>query len=1029
MPLDLLRDSVFGNLVNSLSGGRFLPYDDQRPGYVIPQRYLLPDSPSPKSISLPASRAPSQTPTVVESVISPPETLVNAGGVCKELSKELSTEDKEVDVEKRGCDDSEFIIVSFDENDQDRPLNWSSNKRHFVAFLIGLLTFAVYVASACYTPSIPGIMQELGASQVLATAGLSLFVCFYGIAPMLLAPMQEVAAIGRNPVYIAGLFLFVICQIPPLFTNSVAVVLVFRAAAGFVGSPALSTGGASIADVMAGPYYSLGLAGWSMGAVAGPTMGPVFGGFAAMKKGWRWPFLEMLWIAAAVFIVLFFLLPETYEPTVLLRRAQRLRKLTGNDRIKAPSEIGKHASESVGFVIWENMYRAVRLALEPSILVANSYIALVYAVFYLWFEAFPIVFNEKNHFNLGISGLPYLGFVVSGAVTLTIYIYYQVKVLNPYLEAHPETGPEIRLRIALVAAVCIPISLFGFGWTAQTNQHWMLPIVFASIYLPGIFLAFQSIMMYVALSYPKYAASVLAGNDLFRSVFASAFPLFGAKFFTALGLGGGSSLLAGVSILMIPILWAIMRYGATLRARSSFAETPDAWYGSIRYAAIHRAGSLHSSRPLDISRVINHPDPQDSYVAQLKPDVRYVTTLSYGGHANQFIGIQNLLYLAKVLNRVAVVPTLTALHFEGLPQDVSKFYDIKRFYQSTGIPLIEWSSVKWWNFTAPPPLEPLSCWSVLEQVTGGGRNVNDGSMAVHNIDVKYYALPPLARGTEGDKIWFNAFHQFDSNPWEKQRWLDKVREDLLPRDPTSVDGSEVQLKDGFDPLHTESPSEQLLCFDTTFFVGSRIPPPALPPLVPTDPLRSYEGLGWIGAGQYLRWSEHMDKIADHYLAELFEVSSIKGVPPFITCHIRRGDFADVRGLTSLDKYTDAVQRVRDTLNWRMDNPNGWDGAGKGNERYFRGWRGEDYHVVVATDEAPSSDFVRTLRDDLGWKVINHDIMMTEAKLGSWYPMLIDSVILSRGGGFVGTEWSTFSYLAGLRVKYWNGGVEEWTPSL
>ncbi|GAA5914478.1 MFS transporter [Sporobolomyces salmoneus] len=579
MPIDLLRDSVFGQIVNYASNGRYLPYEDQRPGYQVPARYLLPSSSSSASTpsrrdNAPLPRTISQAPTLVNSVVSPPATLVSESGICKELEKDK--EGREIDLEKRDpstIDPEEYpYLVRFEENDQDRPQNWSSRKRNFVGLLIGLLTFSVYIASAIYTPSIPGLMEEFGASQVLATAGLTLFVTFYGIGPMLLAPMQEVPSIGRNPVYIAGLFLFLIFQVPPVFANGMAVILVFRAAAGFVGSPALATGGASMGDIYPPEHYAVALSGWSLAAVLGPVFGPVIGGFAAEGMNWRWTFLEMIWLSSFALVVLFFLLPETYEDTVLLRRAQRLRKLTGNLKIKAPCELGPSAHESVGYIIKDNMYRAMRLSMEPSILVANSYIALVYAVFYLWFEAFPLVFTEQHHFSLGLSGLPYLGFVVSGVITLACYIYYQLHVPNPYLDAHPDVGPEIRLKIALFASVCIPISLFGFGWTAQTHQHWILPIIFAAIYLPGIFLAFQSILVYVSLSYPKYAASVLAGNDLFRSVFASVFPLFGTRFFTSLGLGGGSSLLAGVSILMIPLLFLIMRYGATLRARSSFAE-------------------------------------------------------------------------------------------------------------------------------------------------------------------------------------------------------------------------------------------------------------------------------------------------------------------------------------------------------------------------------------------------------------------------------------------------------------------------
>lgn len=294
-------------------------------------------------------------------------------------------------------------------------------------------------------------------------------------------------------------------------------------------------------------------------------------------------------------------------------------------------------------------------------------------------------------------------------------------------------------------------------------------------------------------------------------------------------------------------------------------------------------------------------------------------------------------------------------------------------------------------------------------------------MAVHNIDIKYYPLPSLYRASEESKLWFEAIHEFDSNPWSKQQWITQVREDLLPHahadtEDDKTDDKPPALKPGFDPRNNEPPSDQLFCLDTTFFLGSRMFPPAYPTLPPMETLRSYEGHGWIEAGQYLRFSSHLESIADEYLKKLFGVSKVERIPPFITCHIRRGDFAEARGLTSLDKYTDAVQRVRDKLDWRMDNRDGWNGPGKGNERFVKGMRARDYQVVVATDEAPTSEFVRTLKDELGWKVIDHDLMETEKRLGSWYTLLIDSVILSRGSSFVGTEWSTFSYLAGLRVK-------------
>ncbi|GAA5899882.1 hypothetical protein JCM8208_005531 [Rhodotorula glutinis] len=588
--LDLVRDSTFGQIVNWASKGRLLPYADQRSDYVVPARYLSRQNASP--LPLPVSQAPTLESGAV--------TLVDESGVCAE-KKQLGSDAG--DIEKQAQPDSGAVeppsarypwLVDFDENDPDRPLNWSSRKRLFVAGLVSLLTFSVYVGSAIYTSSIPGIMEEFGIGQVGATAGLTLFVAAYGMAPnaslassspfslveltllpraVVLSPMQEIPRWGRLPVYIIGLALFVIFQIPQVLAENVATVLVFRFLSGAVGSPALATGGASMGDIYPPKQLAIAIGAWSMGAVCGPIAGPVIGGFAAQGMNWRWPLLELLWISGFAFVVLFFTFPETLESTILIRRAERLRKLTGNTMLKAPAEVDVGEDDKLGHLLKETISRAFRLAVEPSLAVCHLYIALVYAVFYLWFEAFPLTFNEIHHFSLGTGGLPYLTFVVSAAITFPAYCLYQKYHLNPRMERDPNLKPEARLEIALIAAPFIPASLLIFGWTARESVHWMAPVVGAGLYLPGIFLAFQGIMVYVTMSYPKYAASNLAANDLFRSTIASAFPLFGARYFTVLGIGPGSTLLAGVSMLMMPLLWVPhIKYGPVLRARSKFAQ-------------------------------------------------------------------------------------------------------------------------------------------------------------------------------------------------------------------------------------------------------------------------------------------------------------------------------------------------------------------------------------------------------------------------------------------------------------------------
>ncbi|ORY74280.1 putative caffeine resistance protein [Leucosporidium creatinivorum] len=555
--LDILRDSTVGQLLNFASRGKLCSYPEQRPGYLVPSRFLVSSAPT-TSQGDDEDHFP-RTPSGACTLVNAPGTITTPKGVEGDLEKGVDVA-PEVNAEKAV---PYPYLVDWEENDPDNP-----RRRFFVGFLVCFLTFSVYIGSAIYTSSIPSLMATFGVSQVVATLGLTLFVAGYGIGPMFLAPIQEMPKFGRNPVYISGLFLFVLFQVPVIFAKNIGTILVFRFLAGFVGSPALATGGAS----MGGKSARIAIGLWSVGAVCGPIAGPVVGGFAAQANGWRWPIYELLWISGAALILLGLCMPETMGETILIRRAERLRRLTGNPLIKTQAELDRKESETFIGLATENFIRAFQLSLEPAVFFANSYIALVYAILYLWFEAFPLVFNDIYHFNLGVGGLPYLSFMVAGVFTFTAYVVYQKKHLQPRIENDPNFRHENRLEMGLVAGAFIPISLFLFGWSARPDVHWIVPMIGAGLYLPGVYGLFQCIMVYVSVGYPKYAASILAGNDLFRSTFASVFPLFGAIFFKRLGLGGGCSLLAGLSILMIPLLWLLIKHGATLRARSRFAE-------------------------------------------------------------------------------------------------------------------------------------------------------------------------------------------------------------------------------------------------------------------------------------------------------------------------------------------------------------------------------------------------------------------------------------------------------------------------
>jgi DHA1 family multidrug resistance protein-like MFS transporter len=91
------------------------------------------------------------------------------------------------------------------------------------------------------------------------------------------------------------------------------------------------------------------------------------------------------------------------------------------------------------------------------------------------------------------------------------------------------------------------------------------------------FIIFQCIFVYLPMSYPQYTASLMASNDLFRSLFAAGCVEFSRPMFRNLGIGPGNSLLGGLAIAGVGGMFALWMFGGKLRAKSKFAVVSGVW--------------------------------------------------------------------------------------------------------------------------------------------------------------------------------------------------------------------------------------------------------------------------------------------------------------------------------------------------------------------------------------------------------------------------------------------------------------------
>ncbi|KAI9567983.1 hypothetical protein HD554DRAFT_2039102 [Boletus coccyginus] len=111
---------------------------------------------------------------------------------------------------------------------------------------------------------------------------------------------------------------------------------------------------------------------------------------------------------------------------------------------------------------------------------------------------------------------------------------------------------EARLHFVCVAALCLPIGMFIFAWTASPTIHWMVPIIGLSVFMSGVMIIFQVTFLYLADCYNTYASSAQAGQSLCRNLMALVFPLISQQMFATLTYKWALTLFAIIALVMAP---------------------------------------------------------------------------------------------------------------------------------------------------------------------------------------------------------------------------------------------------------------------------------------------------------------------------------------------------------------------------------------------------------------------------------------------------------------------------------------------
>jgi multidrug resistance protein len=464
----------------------------------------------------------------------------------------------EEDLEKWN-EPSEF--VTFTIGDPENPQNWSNLYRWYVTLVVSILVVCIAYGSSIVTGGLGLIEEKYNVSLEVAILTCSIMVLGFAVGPLLWSPLSEI--IGRKPVYIISLTLYVIFNIPCALSPNIGGLLVCRFLCGVFSSSGLSLAGGTIADIWNVEDRGMAIAYFAAAPYCGPVIGPIVCGWINIGSHRLDLFFWVNMAFAGTVLIIVGLVPETYAPIILKRRAARLRTQTGNINIITEQEKVKLTLRNI---IRTSLIRPITMILtEPVLDLMCMYIVLIYAMLYAFFFAYPVIFGEVYNYNDGIIGLMFIPILIGASFAL---------VATPFIENHfkriyhtRRPTPEDRLIGALIGAPFIPVSLFILGATSFKQIIWVGPASSGIAFGFGMVLCYYSVNNYIIDSYQKYAASALAAKVFLRSGGGAAFPLFITQMYQRLGLQWASWLLAFVGLGMVLIPYMFYLFGAKVRTK------------------------------------------------------------------------------------------------------------------------------------------------------------------------------------------------------------------------------------------------------------------------------------------------------------------------------------------------------------------------------------------------------------------------------------------------------------------------------
>ncbi|KAE8309789.1 major facilitator superfamily domain-containing protein [Aspergillus transmontanensis] len=459
---------------------------------------------------------------------------------------------------------------------------FSRSQKLEMVVIVSLAAIFSPLSSNIYFPALGAISRDLHTSMTLTTLTVTIYMIVQGIAPTFWGSISDTS--GRRPVFIGTMVVYIIANIALAVSTNYGELMAFRALQAAGSAATISIGAGVIGDVTTSAERGSLVGIFGGVRMLGQGIGPVFGGLLAQYLGFRSIFWFLTICAGVSLFTILLLLPETLRSiagngTVPLRGLQKpwLYYITGQPGAEEGAESGiKKSRVTLGTV-----FAPLKFLFEIDVFITLFFGSIVYTVWSMVTSSTSDLFEETYNLTTLQVGLTFLGNglgCMSGSYTIGYLMDYNHRLTeHEYCEKHNyppgtrvnlKTHPDFPIETARmrntwwitgIFIVCVAV----YGVSLRT--HLAVPIILQYIIAycsTGIFTINSALVIDL---YPGASASATAVNNLMRCLIGAAGVAAVQPIIDALGSTYTFVLLAGITLVLCPLLWVEKKYGAGWR--------------------------------------------------------------------------------------------------------------------------------------------------------------------------------------------------------------------------------------------------------------------------------------------------------------------------------------------------------------------------------------------------------------------------------------------------------------------------------